>query len=104
MEVEAVVIHEPQHVPRALPDGQEQDWRAAAACLDSDPDLFFPISTKDSWSRELAFEHCRPCQVREECLGVALADPRLTGIWGGTDEIDRQRLRANRRRRSEETT
>jgi WhiB family redox-sensing transcriptional regulator len=36
---------------------------------------------------------CRRCQVREECLGYALADGTLLGVWGGTSMWEPERYR-----------
>ena len=42
--------------------------------------------------RELR-ELCARCPVRQECLAVALADPDLQGLWGGTNDQERRQLR-----------
>jgi WhiB family redox-sensing transcriptional regulator len=36
---------------------------------------------------------CGRCLVRVECLAVALADPELLGIWGGTTTSARKAIR-----------
>jgi WhiB family redox-sensing transcriptional regulator len=36
---------------------------------------------------------CRGCLVRKECLAYAMSDASLTGIWGGTTDRERRRLR-----------
>jgi hypothetical protein len=50
------------------------DWRHHSACLDEDPELFFPIgSTGPAISQvEEAKVVCRRCDVREQCLTWAL--------------------------------
>lgn len=40
---------------------------------------------------------CRTCTVRDECLRFALDTSQEYGIWGGTDEKDRQRIRRRQR-------
>jgi WhiB family redox-sensing transcriptional regulator len=70
-------------------------WWSAAACLTADPELFFPIS-----SAGLALEQvtqakaiCARCGIQQACLGYALDGGRVQGIWGGTTEGERRRLR-----------
>ncbi len=66
-------------------------WAERARCRGVDPRLFFPER------RELpllGLAYCRVCKVREPCLAEALADPELRGIWGGTTERERRRLRS----------
>ncbi len=93
-EAAAAVADEQGYLYRGRARELQQEWWAAAACQQAEPELFFPISTKDVWSRDLALQFCAACGVRSQCLRVALADPALVGIWGGTDETDRQLLRA----------
>ena len=41
---------------------------------------------------------CAQCLVMEDCRAWALAQgPGLSGVWGGTDQVDRARARARRR-------
>lgn len=91
-------------VPQVLVPG----WRATAACKDWPTDLFFPERGADRRSEDhratLARAVCALCPVRMPCLAVALGGapegesvmPRtsqLSGIWGGTNEIERRALR-----------
>jgi WhiB family redox-sensing transcriptional regulator len=41
-------------------------------------------------------ELCEGCPVRQECLGAALADPDLVGLWGGTTDRERREMRRGR--------
>ena len=81
------------------------DWRDLAACLDSDPLLFFPIGSTGPAVEQIAMATsiCTSCQVKEECLQYALETNQESGVWGGHSEEDRRRLRkrwlAKRRRR-----
>ena len=72
------------------------DWRSRAACLSADPDLFFPISSSGPAVDQVAKAKsiCAGCQVRQECLGYALATDQIHGVWGGTSEEERQLLRS----------
>ncbi|MGY5764954.1 WhiB family transcriptional regulator [Brachybacterium sp. DNPG3] len=67
-------------------------WVADALCAQTDPDAFFPDKggpIKD------AKKICGGCPVREECLEAGITGVEV-GIWGGTTERDRQRIRAQR--------
>lgn len=84
-----------------MKDGRHQDlgsmpgeWTERAACLPEDPDLFFPTRGADV---NAAKEVCAGCPVRAECLDYALASGQHHGIWGGTSERERRRLRRGRR-------
>jgi WhiB family transcriptional regulator, redox-sensing transcriptional regulator len=66
-------------------------WHRHAACRGLGTPSFFPPGGSDPMAATLV---CRRCPVREECLEYALAEPRLKGIWGGTSERQRHRLRA----------
>jgi WhiB family redox-sensing transcriptional regulator len=81
-------------------------WRSEAACRDTDPDLFFPVGTTGPALVQIdsARQVCTECEVREPCLEFALATNQDSGIWGGTSEEERRKLRrqwvAARRRAS----
>ncbi|MCS0638399.1 WhiB family transcriptional regulator [Streptomyces sp. LP05-1] len=81
-----------------------ENWRNAAACLEEDPDLFFPIGTGGPAvvQAEEAKRVCRRCPVREQCLEWALETGQDVGVWGGLAEDERRALRRrlNRRARS----
>jgi WhiB family redox-sensing transcriptional regulator len=81
--------------------GNTASWRAEAACLSADPDLFFPISTTGPAEKQIARAKrlCAECAVRRECLEFALAHDQMYGIWGGTTPDDRRQHRRRRRRR-----
>lgn len=91
-EREAAISAEQSYLFHAGPVDDEARW-SDAACLTVDPELFFPVSAADLRSRELAKSVCLPCVVRDACRQRALDDPGLVGIWGGTDEDERRRLR-----------
>ena len=73
-----------------------KDWRRKAACIDLDPNLFFPeqVSGAHLIVRR-AKSVCSSCAVRSECLTFALSfsDRSFPGIWGGTTEAERRRLK-----------
>jgi WhiB family redox-sensing transcriptional regulator len=76
-------------------------WRHQAACVDEDPELFFPVGTTGPAvaQAERAKAVCRVCPVAADCLDWALETSQDAGIWGGLDEEERRRLRRARQRR-----
>ncbi|WBB62470.1 WhiB family transcriptional regulator [Streptomyces sp. WMMC500] len=70
-------------------------WREQAACLDVDPELFFPIGHKGPMlnQTDVAKAVCGRCPVQEPCLGWALRVGQVEGIWGGLTEDERRALR-----------
>jgi WhiB family transcriptional regulator, redox-sensing transcriptional regulator len=78
------------------------DWRSEAACVGTDPELFFPfeagaVSAKQANQARLI---CARCQVRVQCLKFAMDVPEAHGIWGGTTPSERLRKRRRDRERS----
>jgi WhiB family redox-sensing transcriptional regulator len=70
-------------------------WRKQAACQAVTADLFFPIGrTGDAVGQiEAAKRVCQTCPVRVACLQYALETNQEAGIWGGTSEDDRVKVR-----------
>jgi WhiB family transcriptional regulator, redox-sensing transcriptional regulator len=63
-------------------------WHAEALCAQSDPDAWFP----DYHPAAAVLRVCAACPVRPECLGQALADREMHGVWGGTTPAQRRQL------------
>jgi WhiB family redox-sensing transcriptional regulator len=63
------------------------DWQTDAACVGTDPELFFPPSGSKGLDAKAV---CQGCPVSAECLDYALADPHLVGVWGGTSDLQRK--------------
>jgi WhiB family transcriptional regulator, redox-sensing transcriptional regulator len=82
-------------VPTTAAEASSASWQSRAACLDCDPDLFFPIAPSGPALRQIeqAKAVCARCPVRRECLQYALATRQVHGVWGGTSEEERQQLR-----------
>ena len=59
------------------------DWRHRAACLEEDPELFFPIGNTG------------PALIQiEEAKAVCHRCPLMdTGVWGGLSEDERRALK-----------
>jgi len=85
-------------------DWDSDEWRDSASCRTSHPDLFFPIGAGRSAADlvDAAKEVCQRCLVRQACLEFALVTNQESGVWGGTSEEERRRVRrswlADRRR------
>ncbi len=71
------------------------DWRCSAACLDVDPELFFPVGKAAPARQQIeeAKAVCDRCAVRESCLDWALTAGQDQGVWGGLSEEERRRTR-----------
>jgi len=79
-----------------------EDWQVKAACRGPQgTTMFFPPSSferkDDKEQRERrAKAICQGCPVRKACLEYAIAIRELHGIWGGTNEVERKALLAQR--------
>jgi WhiB family redox-sensing transcriptional regulator len=65
------------------------DW-AEAACRGHDPNLWFPLRGESTLPAKAI---CTPCAIREQCLAYALGHPELVGVFGGTSQAERSRMR-----------
>jgi WhiB family transcriptional regulator, redox-sensing transcriptional regulator len=83
-----------------MPTGLENGWMRSAACLDCEPEVFFPPGPSALDHIAEAKDVCRACPVVSDCLRVAMADPTLLGVWGGTSEEERAGLRRQLRQHS----
>jgi WhiB family redox-sensing transcriptional regulator len=74
------------------------DWRGQAACRDANPGLFdYDPDTDPAATATAAKQVCSGCQVRDACLGSALAQPAAEdtiGIYGGLTPAERAELRS----------
>ena len=66
------------------------EWMAGGLCAEVDPELWFP--EKGGSTRE-AKQLCARCPVHPECLAYAIAHRERHGVWGGTTERERRRMR-----------
>jgi len=74
---------------------EDDEWRDHAACRDTNPDLFFPVGTTGPAIEQIeqAKAVCRTCPSQAPCLEFALATNQDSGVWGGTSEEERRKLR-----------
>lgn len=70
----------------------DRSWMDRAACRGVDPDLFHPDRGANLVMRE-AKAVCAGCPVRARCLHYALETREIYGVWGGTSERERRRIR-----------
>jgi WhiB family transcriptional regulator, redox-sensing transcriptional regulator len=70
-------------------------WRSKAACLDEDPERFFPIGTTGPalLRIEEAKAICHRCEVIEPCLKWAMEFGQDAGVWGGLSADERRALK-----------
>lgn len=71
------------------------DWRSRAACLNVDPELFFPIGNTGPALAQAAEAKavCATCEVEATCLQWALDNNQDSGVWGGMSEEERRALK-----------
>jgi WhiB family redox-sensing transcriptional regulator len=74
---------------------ETDDWRDVAACRDTNPDLFFPVGTTGPAIEQIAQAKavCGECPAQSACLEFALITNQDSGVWGGTSEEERRKLR-----------
>jgi WhiB family redox-sensing transcriptional regulator len=84
----------------AMKDTTRLGWRQRAACLESDPEIFFPVGVTGPALEQIAQAKsiCASCEVRTQCLDWALATHQNAGVWGGMTEDERREQRIHRRR------
>lgn len=74
---------------------QNPDWMEYASCSGLDPDLWFPERGKQPTK---ALKVCAVCPVSADCLEYALKEGLRAGVFGGTTERQRRKLRGQRAR------
>lgn len=70
----------------------DEDWRIAHRCKVEQADLFFPAK---GGSLSEAKAICVRCPVRAQCLREGLRVPETKGVWGGTNDRQRRKLKAH---------
>lgn len=79
----------------ASPLFERPDWYERANCRGAGPDLFY---MERGVSASSALVVCGECEVRAECLGLALERREIFGIWGGYSQRQLRVMRARRRK------
>jgi WhiB family transcriptional regulator, redox-sensing transcriptional regulator len=84
--------------PVVVDDDSRQAWLDRAACRDQDPERFFPETGEQVKAAE-AKAICQGCQVRNQCLELAVTAAggldQDHGVFGGTLPAERSPLRGN---------
>lgn len=70
------------------------DWIDDAACRDTPTSVFYPERGEEL---DAARAVCADCPVKADCLDHAVALNEKFGVWGGTSERQRRRIRSTRR-------
>lgn len=76
----------------AAPDGSYPPVDGSQPCAQTDPEAWFP---EKGGSPRAAKRLCGTCAFEDACLEYALRH-KVTGVWGGTTEGQRNRLRRQR--------
>jgi WhiB family redox-sensing transcriptional regulator len=84
---EVTVPATPRHDLLAV---ESPDWVEHAECRGAPVHVFFP---EQGESTAPAKAICARCQVSVECLAWALDHREHFGVWGGTSERERRRMR-----------
>jgi WhiB family redox-sensing transcriptional regulator len=83
-----------------LENARTEDLLAALAdglCAGIGGDVFFPVAGE---SNAAAVRVCGGCPVRVACLEYVLRGPAESGVWGGTSDLQRRRMRKARQARA----
>lgn len=67
-------------------------WQANAACLNGPTELFYPEGSSSLIQERVAKEWCSTCDVKQECLLLALNTGDKFGIFGGLTAEERGNL------------
>lgn len=78
-----------QHRYAPIPTPDIEPWRLDALCSQSDPDRWFPAKGEAS---KQAQEICRRCPSMAACLEYALDNEIRWGVWGATNQNQREKL------------
>lgn len=65
-------------------------WAWRANCYELSPSVMYPST--DHGQSIAADKHCSGCEVKRECLFLALCSKEGYGVWGGTTEAERSDL------------
>ena len=75
-----------------------KSWSQKALCKDLDTNHFFPKRGEATRPIKLV---CGACPVVKPCLEYAMKNGEKFGVWGGTSERERRRMRGMRMRQAQ---
>jgi WhiB family redox-sensing transcriptional regulator len=81
------------------PFDEDPNWADDAACKGS-TELFYPERGDNAAVKE-AKKICAICPIKQKCLDYALWHNERIGIWGGTTDRDRERIKQQAKHDSE---
>lgn len=81
-------------ISQDLRQERPKDFSLDAKCLGLDPNIFYPETSNGS---KAARKICKGCKVAENCLEFALENNEDKGVWGGTSERERSKIKRRRR-------
>jgi len=85
------VLHDPL-APRSF--RSDRVWMRDAACLEEDPELFFPLTELNGNPQvDQARAVCRGCAALLDCRFWAIENGEDAGIWGATTAAQRRAIR-----------
>lgn len=73
-------------------------WMRDAACVNADPELFFPTikrSGEQTPEEREAKSVCSNCPVTDDCLQFGLEYGEGHGIYGGLNDRERRKMGSN---------
>lgn len=73
-------------------NADNRDWRKDAACRDTDPETFYPLSAALAAPAKTFCNTRCPDKIRQQCLQHALDNDEQFGVWGGLTERERRAL------------
>lgn len=83
----------------ALMLGVVPQWHERALCRQVDPELFYPEKGSGVSAVRQAKRICDRCEVKPQCGAYAIEHAETYGVWGGTSETERRRIRGLARAR-----
>jgi WhiB family transcriptional regulator, redox-sensing transcriptional regulator len=74
----------------------DEDWYVKGDCRNEDPELFYPEGKPGFPAYDKAVQEakdvCNGCSVRAACLLWAVESRQQEGVWGGTEENEREAM------------
>ncbi len=78
-----------------LDQGSSTNWRSRGKCRGTETAVMYPINS--AADIKTAKSICKNCPVEEICFDYVMQNPREYGVWAGTTEGERRKIRKNRR-------